>query len=200
MFAHEFPHAVQECLDDGPALRTELRILLSGDLCVPPKPLTIVVLQVLALGSEDFRQRTRGAAILREQFFEAILGLGVAQAVAGIFSRGGVDVRRAEVVAIDGDFAGDRRSRGRQPKHQRARCGNCAACQPTRLAAPRSHAPVPREIAHRSCSREKGDQPIGIAAAPKTQIPVPVDSTKGGFGWANDHFSDFFTVCHITWR
>src|SRR5262249_2554623 len=45
-----------------------------------------------------------GAAVLLEQFFQAVLGLGVAHAVGGALLAGGEDVGGAEGVAVDGDF------------------------------------------------------------------------------------------------
>ena len=67
-----------------------------------PDALAIIVVQ--KLGPERLAHRAGGAHVLLEQFFEPIGGLRVAVAEAGAFGRGGKDVRRAELVAIDRDF------------------------------------------------------------------------------------------------
>ena len=58
------------------------------------------------LGAKRLGQGALGAAVLLEQSFEAVLGLGIAHAVDGTLLRCGEDVGNAEVVTVDDDLFG----------------------------------------------------------------------------------------------
>ena len=85
-----------------------------ADLRVPPDALGQVVL-IETLGPEDLGHRAGGAAVVLEQLLEPVLRLGVADRIRRILERRGVDVRDAELIAVEGRRRFVARARGRGP-------------------------------------------------------------------------------------
>src|SRR5215471_16394290 len=83
MLAHELFDALLEGFDRGPHLRTNFVVLFAADFLVPHHAHCEVISE--AFGAYDFRYGTGGPAIVLEQFFQAVLCLGITHGIRGCF-------------------------------------------------------------------------------------------------------------------
>src|SRR5262249_55321274 len=86
-------------LDHPAHLRADLAVPGLADLGVPHDSLAEVVLK--RDRAENLGHRAPRAAIVLEQLFQTVFGLGIARGVGGVFERGGENVRNPEFVAIN---------------------------------------------------------------------------------------------------
>ena len=86
--------------------------MVARDLLVLPDARAVVLIHERRAG--DFRQRAGGQTIVLQQLLEPILGLRVASAATGAGERLGINVRHAEIIAIDGYGFGSCHGRAEQ--------------------------------------------------------------------------------------
>ena len=94
-------------LFDSVLIRFEQCAHFGADLVVPgPADLGVshdALAEVFAerVGAEDFGHGAGGAAVVLEELFEPVFGLGIADGEGRVIEGGSEDVRDAELVAID---------------------------------------------------------------------------------------------------
>ena len=104
MLPHILPDAGLKRLDDFAAARAQLFVVLFGHQAVTPDALPPIVAEELR--AKRFRHGAFGAAVVFQQFFQAVLGLRVARSEGRAGGVRGEDVRHAVFIAQDGDVRG----------------------------------------------------------------------------------------------
>src|ERR1019366_5458998 len=95
---HELFDAGLVSFADGAQVGRQFRIVLAGHVAVTPQALAVIVGD--ELGAESFRHGAFGFAVIAQQFFEAVFGLGVARGESGAGGGGRVDVGDATGAAF----------------------------------------------------------------------------------------------------
>src|SRR5215831_1291698 len=103
MLAHELLDALLEGFDRGPHLRTNFVVLFAVDFLVPHHAHCQVISE--AFGAYDFRYGTGGPAIILEQFFQPVFGLGITNGIRGSFEGLREYMWDAVFVAVNGRSA-----------------------------------------------------------------------------------------------
>src|SRR5262249_44783330 len=103
MLAHELLDALLECFDRGPPLGTDIVVLFAADLEVSHQAHCQIIPQ--PFGAYYFRYRTGGAAVVLEQLFQPVFGLGITNGIRGRLEGRREDVWNAVFVAVYGRHA-----------------------------------------------------------------------------------------------